>query len=56
MTSAYGIVTGKHEVKRPVERPKHKLEDSIKICVKEIRTRVWSGFIWLGIEISSRFL
>jgi hypothetical protein len=56
ITGAYRILTGKHEVKRPVERPRHKWENNIKIGLKEIKTRVGAGLIWLGIEISSRFL
>jgi hypothetical protein len=54
ITGAVGILTGKHEVKRPVEKPRW--EGNIKIGLKEIRTRVWARFIWLGIWISSRFL
>jgi hypothetical protein len=37
MRNAYGIMVGKPERKRPLARPKHRLVNSIKIDLKEIR-------------------
>jgi hypothetical protein len=31
--NAYKIVAGKHEVKRPLGRPRHRWEDNIKIDI-----------------------
>jgi hypothetical protein len=33
--------------KRPLERPRHRWEDGIKMYLWEIGWGVWSGFTWL---------
>jgi hypothetical protein len=45
MMSAYRILVGKLEGKKPLRRPKRKWEDSIKMEFRE--WRVWIGFICL---------
>jgi hypothetical protein len=40
---------GKLKGKRPIERPRHRWEDGIKMDVREIGSGVWSGFTWLRI-------
>jgi hypothetical protein len=41
----YRILVGKPEEKRPLERPRRRGEDGIKIDLRG----VWSGFTWLRI-------
>jgi hypothetical protein len=36
--------------KRPLERPKHRCEDNIKMDLQEVRCGVWTGLSWLKIE------
>jgi hypothetical protein len=38
--NAYGILFGKPEGKRPLERPSHRWVDNIKVDVRQIR---WGG-------------
>jgi hypothetical protein len=38
-----------HGGKRLLVRPRHRTEDNIKMHLKEISVRVWTGFIWLRI-------
>jgi hypothetical protein len=40
---------GKARRKRPLERPRRRWEDEIKMDLKEIGWGGWSGFIWLRI-------
>jgi hypothetical protein len=40
---------GKTRRKRPLERPRRRWEDGIKVELREIGWRVWSGFNWLKI-------
>jgi hypothetical protein len=42
---------GKPEGKRPLERPRCRGEDGIKMDIREIGWGVCSGFIWLRIGI-----
>jgi hypothetical protein len=37
----------KVEERNPLEIPRRRKEDNMKINLKEIRLRVWTGFIWL---------
>jgi hypothetical protein len=46
----------KKERKRPLGKPRHGLDDSIQIDIREIGWVVWTGFIWLRIETSVRIL
>jgi hypothetical protein len=45
----YKILVGKSEWKRPLERPRRRLEDNIKLDAKEIGVGwwLWTGLIWL---------
>jgi hypothetical protein len=45
------VLVGKPEGKRPLERPRRRLEDMIKMDFKEIGWGGWSGFTWLRIGI-----
>jgi hypothetical protein len=40
---------GKARRKRPLERPRRRWEDGIKMDLREIYWGVWSGFTWLRI-------
>jgi hypothetical protein len=52
----YRDLMGKPEGKRPLERPRRRWEDGIKIVLREIGWGVWSGFIWLRIGIAGGLL
>jgi hypothetical protein len=41
---AYRILVGRAEGWRPLGRPKHRLEDNIKIDLQEVR---WDGVAWI---------
>jgi hypothetical protein len=43
----YIVLVGKPEGKRPLERPRRRWEDGIRVDLREIGWRVWSGFVWL---------
>jgi hypothetical protein len=45
----YRVLVGKPEGKRPLERPRRRWEDGIKMGLEEIGWGVWSGFTWLRI-------
>jgi hypothetical protein len=45
----YSVLVGKLEGKRPLERPRRRREDGIKMDLREIGWGVWSGFSWLRI-------
>jgi hypothetical protein len=47
----YRVLVGKPEGKRPLERPRRRWEDGMKMDLREIDWGVWSGFTWLRIEI-----
>jgi hypothetical protein len=48
--NVYRVLVGKHEGKRPLERPRCRWEDGTKMDLREIGWgRVWSGFSWLRI-------
>jgi hypothetical protein len=40
---------GKTEGKSPLERPRSRWENELKIDLREIGWGVWSGFTWLRI-------
>jgi hypothetical protein len=40
---------GKHKGKRPFGRPKRRWEDNIKMDLKAVGRRAWTGSIWLRI-------
>jgi len=41
------VLVGKPEGKRPLGRPRHKLEVNIKMDFQEVRWGVWTGLSWL---------
>jgi hypothetical protein len=45
--NVYRVLVGKPEGKRPLERPRRRWEDRIKMDLTEIGWGVWSGFAWL---------
>jgi hypothetical protein len=49
--NVYRVFVGNPEGKRPVERPRCRWEDGIKMDLREIGWGgvVWSGFTWLRI-------
>jgi hypothetical protein len=50
MRNAYKISVGKPERKRPIENPRRRLEDNIKMDLKEIR---WEGVDWMHLALDS---
>jgi hypothetical protein len=46
---AYRVLVGKPE-RRPLGRPRHRWEDNIKMDLKEVGWRAWTGLIWLRME------
>jgi hypothetical protein len=46
-TKVYKVLMGKPEGKRPLERPRHRWEDAIRMDLREIGLGVWIGFNWL---------
>jgi hypothetical protein len=46
----------KPERKRPLGRPRHRWEDTIKMDIKKIKGEAWTGFIWLRTGISGGLL
>jgi hypothetical protein len=45
----YRVLMWKPERKRPLERPRHRLEDGIKWILGRLAAGVWGGFICLRI-------
>jgi len=50
--NVYKTLVGKHEGKH-LQRPKRMWQDDIKIDLKEIDGKLWTGFIWFGGIVSS---
>jgi hypothetical protein len=48
--SAYRILVGKLEGKRPLGRPRRRWVDNIEIDLRERGGVVWTGLIWLRIR------
>jgi hypothetical protein len=49
--NVYRPLVGKPEGKRPLERPRRRWENRVKMDLKKIGWGVWSGFTWLRIGI-----
>jgi len=49
LRNVHNILVGKPERKRPLQRPKRRWEDNIRMDRKE---RVWTGLIWLRLWTS----
>jgi hypothetical protein len=45
----YRVLVGKPEGKRPLQRPRHRWEDGIKMDNRETGWGVWNGLTWLRI-------
>jgi hypothetical protein len=56
MRNAYKILVGKPEGKAPLGKPKRRWEDNIRLDVKEMCGKVWTGCIWLRIGTSDGLL
>jgi hypothetical protein len=46
---AYWILEGRPEEKRPLERPRRRWEDNIKMYLQEVGWGAWTGLSWLRI-------
>jgi hypothetical protein len=46
----YRVLVGKTEEKRPLERPRRRWEDGIRMDLGEVGWGVWSGSSWLRIS------
>jgi hypothetical protein len=46
---AYRVLVVKLEEKRPLERPRHRWEDNIKMDLQEVQWGAWTGLLWLRI-------
>ena len=53
---AYRVLVGKPEGKRQLGKPRHKLEDNIKMDLQAVGWVAWTGFIWLRIGTGGRHL
>jgi hypothetical protein len=53
---AYRVLVGKPEGKRPLGRPRQRLEDNIKMDIQEGRWGAWTGLIWLRIRAGGKQL
>jgi hypothetical protein len=51
-----GILVGKPEGRRPVERPRRRWEDNIKMDLREVGWKAWTGSIWLSTETGTGLL
>jgi hypothetical protein len=47
---------GKPEGRRPFRRSTYRLEDNIKMDLRDVAWEAWTGFIWLRIGIGGRLL
>jgi hypothetical protein len=57
MRNAYKILVGKSEGKRPLRRPRHRLEDNIKVEWEGVAVHTLPlNFIWLRIGTGGRLL
>ena len=45
-TDLYKVFVGRPEGKGPLGRPRHRGEDNIKMCLKELR---WGGLDWIDL-------
>jgi hypothetical protein len=45
--NVYRVLVRKPEGRRPLERPRRRWEDGMKMGLRETVEGVWSGFTWL---------
>jgi hypothetical protein len=43
----YKVLVGKSERRRPLERPRRRWEDGVRMDFRKIGLGVWNGFDWL---------
>jgi hypothetical protein len=48
-SASYGILVGKPERRRPLERLRRRWEDNIEMDLREVECGAWTGSIWLRI-------
>jgi hypothetical protein len=53
---AYRTLVGKPEGRRPLERPRRRWENNIKVDLQEVRWGAEAGSIWLRIGTGGGFL
>jgi len=46
---AYRVVVGRPEEKRPLRRPRLRLEDNIKMDLYKLDEKAWTELLWLKI-------
>jgi len=46
----YRVLVGKPEGKRPLERPRHRWVDNIRMDLQEVYVGIWTGLGWPRIE------
>jgi hypothetical protein len=56
LNNLYRILVGKPEGKRPMERPRCRWEDNIKMNLQEVGCGVWTVSSWLRIGTGGRHL
>ena len=47
--NVFRVLMGKPEGKKPLERPRRRWEDNIKIDLQDVGCGVWNGMSWLRI-------
>ena len=52
----YRVLVGKPEGKRPLERPRRRWEDNIKMDFRKLDVGAWTGSNWFGIGIGGGHL
>jgi hypothetical protein len=52
----YRVFVGKPERKRPLERPRCRWQDNIRMDLQEVGCGGWTGLGWLRIEIGGEQL
>ena len=45
---ACSVLVGKPEGKRPLGRPRQRLEDNIKVCLQPVRRGSWTRLVWFA--------
>jgi hypothetical protein len=56
MRNIHKILVGKPEEKRPLGRPRHRWEDSIRMHLRETGWKMWIGCIWVRTVYSGGFM
>ena len=54
--SAYKVLVGKPERRRPFARLRRRRKDNVKIYLTEVEWVAWTGSIWLRIETGGGLL